>query len=208
MDAGSDGNDVGPAGVGATDAPRIPPVQQSTFFLFFRRGNARIRQSPATTATERNKTSVSTEVDGGLGTTALADRPTAARNASESGDATATTSSLSAAVARVGCGCSCFNECLSRRKGDGTGPNPGRSACNNVPGRCSTTERPAGHGRSSGNGRLRRQNEDDSAGESSSCSTGCTAGECSLRCFGHRNGGRGCRRSSPACPHVLALARS
>jgi len=34
-DAGSDGNGVGPAGVGATDAPRIPPVQQSTFFSNF-----------------------------------------------------------------------------------------------------------------------------------------------------------------------------
>jgi len=34
-DAGSDGNDVGPAGGGATDAPRIPPVQQSTLFPIF-----------------------------------------------------------------------------------------------------------------------------------------------------------------------------
>jgi len=81
-------------------------------------------------------------------------------------------------------------------------------ACNNVPGCCSTTEWPAAHGRSSGNGRLGQRNEDDSAGESSSCSTGCTAGECFLQCFGHRNGGRGCRGSSPARPHVLALARS
>jgi len=100
-DAGSDGNNVVPAGIGATDAPRIPPVQQSTFFPIFRRGNARIRQSPATTATGRNETSVSTKVDGGLGTTALADRPPAARNASESGDTAATTSSLLAAVARA-----------------------------------------------------------------------------------------------------------
>jgi hypothetical protein len=35
-DAGSDGNDVGPTGGGATDAPRIPPVQQSTLFPIFR----------------------------------------------------------------------------------------------------------------------------------------------------------------------------
>jgi hypothetical protein len=35
MDAGSVGNDVGPAGVGATDAPSIPPVQQSTLFPIF-----------------------------------------------------------------------------------------------------------------------------------------------------------------------------
>jgi hypothetical protein len=34
-DAGSDGNDVGPAGGGATDAPCIPPVQQSTPFPIF-----------------------------------------------------------------------------------------------------------------------------------------------------------------------------
>jgi len=34
-DAGSDGNDVGPAGGGATDAPHIPPVQQSTLFPIF-----------------------------------------------------------------------------------------------------------------------------------------------------------------------------
>ena len=39
---------------------------------------------------------VSAKVDGGLGTTARADRPPAARNASESGDAAAPTSSLSA----------------------------------------------------------------------------------------------------------------
>jgi hypothetical protein len=31
-DAGSDGNDVGPTGGGATDAPCIPPLQQSTLF--------------------------------------------------------------------------------------------------------------------------------------------------------------------------------
>ncbi len=34
-DAGSDGNNVGPAGGGATDAPHIPPVQQSTLFPIF-----------------------------------------------------------------------------------------------------------------------------------------------------------------------------
>jgi hypothetical protein len=34
-DAGSDGNDVGPTGGGATDAPHIPPVQQSTLFSIF-----------------------------------------------------------------------------------------------------------------------------------------------------------------------------
>jgi hypothetical protein len=38
---------------------------------------------------------------GGSGTTARVDRPSAAQNASESGDAAATTSSLSAAVARA-----------------------------------------------------------------------------------------------------------
>jgi len=34
----------------------------------------------------------------------------------------------------VSCGRSCLNEYLSRRKGDGAGPTPSRSACNNVPG--------------------------------------------------------------------------
>jgi hypothetical protein len=34
-DAGSNGNDVGPAVSGATDAPSIPPVQQSTLFPIF-----------------------------------------------------------------------------------------------------------------------------------------------------------------------------
>jgi hypothetical protein len=100
-DTGSNGNDVGPAGGGATDAPSIPPVRQSTLFPIFRRGSARIRQSPATTATGRNESSISNEVDGGSGTTARADRPPAAQNASESGDAAASTSSLSAAVARA-----------------------------------------------------------------------------------------------------------
>ena len=59
----------------------------------------RIRQLPATTATGRNETSISAKVDRGLGTTARADRPPAARNASETGDAAAPMSSLSAAVA-------------------------------------------------------------------------------------------------------------
>ena len=35
----------------------------------------------------------------------------------------------------VGCGRFCLNECLSQLKVDGAGTNPGRSACNNVPGR-------------------------------------------------------------------------
>ena len=34
-DAGSNGNDVGLTGGGATDAPSIPLVQQSTFFPIF-----------------------------------------------------------------------------------------------------------------------------------------------------------------------------
>jgi hypothetical protein len=75
-------------------------MQQSTLFPIFRRGNARLRQSPATTVTGRNESSISTAVDGGSGTTARADRPPAA-HASVSGDATASTSSLSAAVARA-----------------------------------------------------------------------------------------------------------
>jgi hypothetical protein len=50
-DAGSDGNDVGPTRDGATATPSIPPMQQSTLFPIFRRGNARLRQSPATTVT-------------------------------------------------------------------------------------------------------------------------------------------------------------
>ena len=54
-DAGSNGNNVGPTGGGTTDAPSIPPVQQSTFFPIFRRGNAQIRQSPATTATGQTR---------------------------------------------------------------------------------------------------------------------------------------------------------
>ena len=100
-DAGSDGNEVGPAGDGATATHSIPPVRQSTLFPIFRRGIARIGQSPATTALVRNETSVSAGVGGGTGTTARADCPQAARNASESGDAAASTSSLSAAVARA-----------------------------------------------------------------------------------------------------------
>ena len=54
-DAGSDGNNVGPTGGGTTDAPSIPPVQQSTLFPIFRRGNAQIRQSPAMTATGQTR---------------------------------------------------------------------------------------------------------------------------------------------------------
>jgi hypothetical protein len=100
-DAGSVGNEVGPAGHGATAAPSIPPMQQSTLFPIFRQENARIGQSPATTATVRNETSVSAKVGGGLGTTPHADRPRATRDVLESGDATASTSSLSAAVARA-----------------------------------------------------------------------------------------------------------
>ena len=88
-DAGSDGNEVGPAGDGATATPSIPPMQQSTLFPIFRRGIARIGQLPATTAPVRNETSVSAGVGGGMGTTARADRPPAARNASESGDTAA-----------------------------------------------------------------------------------------------------------------------
>jgi len=53
------------------------------------------------TATGRTATSVSSEFDGGLGTTAQAARPPAARDASESGDAAAPSSSLSSAVARA-----------------------------------------------------------------------------------------------------------
>ena len=34
-DAGSNGNNVGPPGSGATDAPSIPPVKQSTLFPIF-----------------------------------------------------------------------------------------------------------------------------------------------------------------------------
>ena len=83
--------------------PRMPLAyllcNNQPFFKIFRGGNARIGQSPATTATGRNETSVSAEVDGGLGMTARADRPPAARDASESGDAAAPTSSLSAEVA-------------------------------------------------------------------------------------------------------------
>jgi hypothetical protein len=128
-DAGSDGNEVGPAGDGATATPSIPPMQQSTLFPIFRRGIARIGQSPATTVTVRNETRVFARVGGGMGTTAWADRPLAARNASESGDAAAPTSSLSAVVARASTSTS------ADAKGDGAGPTPGRSACNNVPGR-------------------------------------------------------------------------
>ena len=101
MDAGSIGNEVGPAGNGATATPSIPPVRQSTFFPIFQQGNARIGQSPATTAPGRTATSASSKVDGGLGTTAQAACPLAARDTSESGDAAAPTSSLSAAVARL-----------------------------------------------------------------------------------------------------------
>jgi hypothetical protein len=86
-DAGSDGNEVGPAGDGATATPSIPPMRQSTLFPIFQRGIARIGQSPATTAMVRNETSVSAGVGGEIGTTARADHPPAARNASESGDA-------------------------------------------------------------------------------------------------------------------------
>ncbi len=39
-DAGSVGNEVGPAGDGATAAPIIPPVQKSTLFPIFRQDNA------------------------------------------------------------------------------------------------------------------------------------------------------------------------
>jgi len=49
MDAGSDGNEVGPAGNGTTATPSIPPMRQSTLFPIFRRGFARIGQLPATT---------------------------------------------------------------------------------------------------------------------------------------------------------------
>jgi len=56
-------------------------------------------QSPATTAMGRTVMSVSSEVDGGLGTTAQAACLPAARDASELGDAAAPTSSLSAAAA-------------------------------------------------------------------------------------------------------------
>ena len=100
-DAGSVGNDVGPTGVGATDTPSMPPVQQSTLFPIFQQGNVRIVQSPATTATGRDKRSISSMVDRGSGTTALADRPPAACDASESENAAAPTSSLSAAVAHT-----------------------------------------------------------------------------------------------------------
>jgi hypothetical protein len=100
-DAGSDGNEAGSAGDGTMATPSIPPMRQSTLFPIFRRGIARIGQSPATTATVRNETSVSAGVGGGMGTSARADHPLAARNASESGDAAAPTSSLSAAVARA-----------------------------------------------------------------------------------------------------------
>ena len=74
-DASSVGNEVDPGCDGATAAPSIPPVQQSTLFPIFRRGNARIWQSPATTAMVRNKTSISAEVDGGSGTPLQADHP-------------------------------------------------------------------------------------------------------------------------------------
>ncbi len=90
------GNEVGPASDGATATPNIPPVRlrQSTLFPIFRRGNACIGQSPGTTATGQTVTSVSSEVDGGLGMTAQAACPQAARDALESGDAAAPTSSL------------------------------------------------------------------------------------------------------------------
>ena len=100
-DAGSIGNEVGPAGDGTTAAPSISPVRQSTLFPIFRRGNACIGQSPATTATGQTATSVSSEVDGGLGMTAQAACPQAAQDALESGDAAAPTISLSAAAARA-----------------------------------------------------------------------------------------------------------
>jgi hypothetical protein len=100
-DAGSDGNEVGPAGDGAMATPSIPPMRQSSLFPIFQQGFAQIGQLPVTTATVRNETSLSAGVGGGTGTTARADRPPAARNASESGDATAPTSSLPAAVART-----------------------------------------------------------------------------------------------------------
>jgi hypothetical protein len=74
-DAGSNGNEVGPAGNGATATPSIPPMRQSTLFPIFRQGFARIVQLPATTAMVRNETSVSAGVGGGMGTTARADRP-------------------------------------------------------------------------------------------------------------------------------------
>ena len=54
-----------------------------------------------TTATGRTTTGVSSELDGGLGTTTQAARPPAARDASASGDTAAPTSSLSAAVAHA-----------------------------------------------------------------------------------------------------------
>ncbi len=83
------------------DAPSIPPMRQSTHFPIFRQGFARIGQLQATTPKVQNETSVSAGVGGGMGTTARADCPPAAWNASESGDAAAATSSLSAAVARA-----------------------------------------------------------------------------------------------------------
>jgi hypothetical protein len=78
---GSIGNEVGPAGNGATATPSIPPVRQSTLFPIFRR----FGESPATTATGQNEMSVSAKVDGGLGMTLHADCPQAAWDASESG---------------------------------------------------------------------------------------------------------------------------
>jgi len=88
------GNEVGPASDGATATPNIPPVRlrQSTLFPIFRRGNAQIGQSPATTAIGR----------GGLGTTAQAARPPAARNASESEDTAAPTIARASTSASAG----------------------------------------------------------------------------------------------------------
>jgi hypothetical protein len=74
-DASSVGNEVDPGCDGATAAPSIPPVQQSTLFPISRWGNAQIWQSPATTATVQNKTSISAEVDGGSGTPPQVDHP-------------------------------------------------------------------------------------------------------------------------------------
>ena len=74
-DAGSDGNEVGTAGVNATDTSSTSPVQHPTLFPLFRRGNARIGQSPATTDTARNVRSISSVVGRGSELTARADHP-------------------------------------------------------------------------------------------------------------------------------------
>jgi hypothetical protein len=90
----------------------------------------------------------------------------------------------------VSCGCSYYGKRLSWRIGDGLESTPGCFACSNIPGRQCTAERPASHGRLFTDGQPGRLNKDNSAGKSSSCSFGCTAGNRQSRCLGHCDGRR------------------